>query len=95
MIDTLAFERLNCALDRAVRDYTKADADIQRTKNEAIDKVREVGTDGIEVKEILDKMSAVMDDCNLTKKIALEQFEETKQKLIRLVENLKMPRSYF
>lgn len=95
MIDTLAFERLNYALDRAVRDYTKADADIQRTKNEAIDKVREVGTDGIEVKEILDKMSAVVDDCNLTKKIALEQFEETKQKLIRLVENLQMPRSYF
>ena len=95
MIDTLAFERLNYALDEAVRDYTKADADIQRAKNEAIDKVREVGTDGIEVKEILDKMSVTMDDCNLTKKIALEQFEETKQKLIRLVENLQMPRSYY
>ena len=95
MIDTLAFERLNYALDEAVRDYTKADAAIQRAKNEAIDKVCEVGTDGIEVKEILDKMSVTMDDCNLTKKIALEQFEETKQKLIRLVENLQMPRSYF
>jgi len=94
MIDTRTFVQYRFDLEQAVRDYTKAENEIKQIKETAIKRIREVGTDGLETKQILDEMLAEVTDCEDTMQFAEEEFRKTKDKMIAMISSIKLPRSY-
>ena len=81
-------------LEQAVRDYTKAENDIRQIKEAAINRIREVGTESLETKQILDKMIDKKNNCDDIMSWSQDQFNKTKDKMITMISNIKMPRSY-
>lgn len=94
MIDTRTFEKYAFELEQAARDYTKAKNEIKLIKEAAIERIKDVGTDGLETKEILDKMLAEVADREITILFAEEEFRKTKDKMIAMIINIELPRSY-
>lgn len=94
MIDTRTFEQYKFELEQAVRDYTKAENEIKQIKEAAIKRIRDVGTDGLETKQILDEMLAEVTDCEITMQFAEEEFRKTKDKMIATISRIELPRSY-
>ena len=94
MIDTRTFEKYKFELEQAVRDYTKAKNEIQQIKEAAINQIREVGTDGLETKQILDEMLAETTDREDTMRWAQDEFRKTKDKMIAMISRIELPRSY-
>lgn len=94
MIDARTFEKYQFELERAVRDYTKAKKGIKQIKETAIQQIREAGTDGLETKQILDKMLEEVTDCEITVQCAEEEFRKTKDKMIAMISRIELPRSY-
>jgi predicted nucleotide-binding protein (sugar kinase/HSP70/actin superfamily) len=76
MIDNRNFERLTFELEQAARDYTKAQNEIKKIKENALNRIREVGTDGFETKEILDKMIEEVTDWENTIHWAQDTFRK-------------------
>jgi DNA repair protein RadC len=94
MIDTRTFERFMFELEQAVREYTKAQNEIKQIKETALARIREVGTDGLETKEILDQMMEEVTDREDTIRWAQDMFRETKDKMIAMISKIELPRSY-
>ena len=94
MIDTRTFVQYRFDLEQAVRDYTKAENEIKQIKETAIKRIREVGTDGLETKQILDEMLAETADREDTMQFAEEEFRKTKDKMIAMISRIELPRSY-
>jgi DNA repair protein RadC len=94
MIDTRTFERYKFELEQAIREYAKAQNEIEQIKETALDRIREVGTDGLETKEILDKMLEEVTDREDTIRWAQDMFRETKDKMIAMISKIELPRSY-
>jgi predicted transcriptional regulator len=94
MIDTRTFEKYKFELEQAVRDYTKAKNEIQQIKEAAINQIGEVGTDGLETKQILDEMLAKTTDREDTMRWAQDEFRKTKDKMIAMISRIELPRSY-
>ena len=94
MIDARTFEQYKFELEQAVRDYTKAKNEIQQIKEAAINRIREVGTNGLETKQILDDMLAEVTDCEITMQCAKEEFCKTKDKMIAMISRIELPRLY-
>lgn len=94
MIDTRTFEQYKFQLEQAVRDYTKAENEIKQIKEAAINRIREVGTDGLETKQILDEMLAETADRDDTMKWARDEFNKAKDKMIAMISRIEMPKSY-
>jgi hypothetical protein len=94
MIDTRSFEKLQMDMQQAVRDYTKAKNEIKQIKETAINRIREVGTDGLETKQILDKMLAEVTDREDTMRWAQGEFRKTKDKMVAMISMIELPRSY-
>jgi chaperonin cofactor prefoldin len=94
MIDNRTFERLTFELEQAVRDYTKAQNEIKQIKENALNRIREVGTNGLETKEILDKMIEEVTDWENTIHWAQDTFRKTKDKMMTMISSIEMPRSY-
>lgn len=94
MIDTRTFEKYRFELEQAGREYTKAKNEIEQVKKTAINLIREVGTDSLETKQILDEMLAKTADCEDTMRWAKEEFRKTKDKMIAMISRIELPRSY-
>ena len=94
MIDTRTFEQYKFELEQAVRDYTQAENEIKQIKETAINRIREVGTDGLETKQILDEMLAETADREDTMRWAQDEFCKTKDKMIAMISRIKLQRSY-
>jgi hypothetical protein len=94
MIDNRNFERLTFELEQAAREYTKAQNKIKQIKETALDRIREVGTDGLETKEILDKMLEEVVDWENTLSWAQDTFRKTKDQMINMISNIHLPRNY-
>jgi chaperonin cofactor prefoldin len=94
MIDTRTFERYKFELEQAIREYTKAQNEIKLIKEAAIERIKDVGTDGLETKEVLDKMLAEVTDREDTMRWAQDMFRETKDKMIAMISKIELPRSY-
>lgn len=94
MIDTRTFEQYKFDLEQAIRDYTKAENEIKRIKEAAIERIRDVGTDGLETKQILDEMLAETADREYTMSWAQDEFRKTKDKMIAMISRIELPRSY-
>ena len=94
MIDNRTFERLTFELEQAARDYTKAQHEIKQIKENALNRIREVGTDGLETKEILDKMIEEVTDCEDTIRWAQDTFRKTKDKMLDMIRNIELPRNH-
>jgi hypothetical protein len=94
MIDNRNFERLTFELEQAARDYTKAQHDIKQIKENALNRIREVGTDGLETKEILDKMIEEVTDREDTIRWAQDMFRKTKDQMMNMISNIHLPRNY-
>jgi hypothetical protein len=94
MIDTRTFERLTFELEQAARDYTKAQHEIKQIKENALNRIREVGTDGLETKEILDKMLEEVTDREDTIRWAQDMFRKTKDQMMNMISNIHLPRNY-
>lgn len=94
MIDNRTFEKLKFEMEQAVRDYTKAENEVKSIKSQAIDKIREVGTDGLMTKQILDDMLAQVQDREDTMRWAEEEFRNAKDKLLTAVQNITLPKGY-
>jgi predicted transcriptional regulator len=94
MIDTRTFEQYKFELEQAVRDYTKAKNEIKQIKETAINRIREVGTDGLETKEVLDEMLAHVAAREDTMRWAQDEFRNTKDKMIAMISRIELPRSY-
>jgi DNA repair protein RadC len=94
MIDTRTFERYKFELEQAIREYTKAQNEIKQIKETALARIREVGTDGLETKEILDQMMEEVTDREDTIRWAQDMFRETKDKMITMISRIELPRSY-
>jgi predicted transcriptional regulator len=94
MIDTRTFEQYKFELEQSVRDYTKAENEIKRIKEAAIERIREVGTDGLETKQILDEMLAETTDREDTMRWAQDEFRNAKDKMIAMISRIELPRSY-
>ncbi len=94
MIDNRNFERLTFELEQAARDYTKAQHEIKQIKENALNRIREVGTDGLETKEILDKMIEEVTDWENTIHWAQDTFRKTKDKMLDMIRNIELPRNY-
>jgi hypothetical protein len=92
MIDTRTFEKYQFELEQAVRDYTKAVKGIKQIKEYALNRIKEVGTDGIETKQILDKMLEEVADCEITMQCAEEEFRKTKDKMIAMISRIELPK---
>ena len=93
MIDNRTFERLTFELEQAARDYTKAQHEIKQIKENALNRIREVGTDGLETKEILDKMIEEVTDWENTIHWAQDTFRKTKDKMLDMIRNIELPRN--
>jgi hypothetical protein len=94
MIDNRTFERLTFELEQAARDYTKAQHEIKQIKENALNRIREVGTDGLETKEILDKMIEEVTDWENTIHWAQDTFRKTKDKMLDMIRNIELPRNH-
>jgi Txe/YoeB family toxin of Txe-Axe toxin-antitoxin module len=94
MIDNRNFERLTFELEQAARDYTKAQNEIKKIKENALNRIREVGTDGFETKEILDKMIEEVTDWENTIRWAQDAFRKAKDKMLDMIRNIELPRNY-
>lgn len=94
MIDTRTFDQYKFDLEQAILDYTKAENEIKQIKEAAIKRIRDVGTDGLETKQILDEMLAEVTDCEITMQFAEEEFRKTKDKMIAMISSIELPRSY-
>jgi|LakMenEpi03Aug12_release.lakeMendotaPanAssembly.Ray.scaffolds.fasta_scaffold24314_12 hypothetical protein len=94
MIDNRNFERLTFELEQAARDYTKAQNEIKKIKENALNRIREVGTDGFETKEILDKMIEEVTDWENTIHWAQDTFRKAKDKMLDMIRNIELPRNY-
>jgi predicted transcriptional regulator len=94
MINTHTFKNHMFELEQTTRDYTQAENKIAQIKETAINRIKDVGTDGLETKQILDDMLAEVTDCELTMRIAKEEFDKTKNKMIAMINSIKLPRSY-
>jgi hypothetical protein len=94
MIDNRTFERLTFELEQAARDYTKAQHEIKQIKENALNRIREVGTDGLETKETLDKMIEEVTDWENTIHWAQDTFRKTKDKMLDMIRNIELPRNY-
>lgn len=94
MIDTRTFEQLKFEMEQAIRDYTKAESQIKEIKADAIDKIREIGTDSTMTKQILDDMLDQVQDREDTMRWAEEEFREAKEKLLKAVQNITLPKGY-
>jgi hypothetical protein len=94
MIDNRTFERLTFELEQAARDYTKAQHEIKQIKENALNRIREVGTDGLETKEILDKMIEEVIDWENTIHWAQDTFRKTKDKMLDMIRNIELPRNH-
>ena len=94
MIDNRTFERLTFELEQAARDYTKAANEIKRIKEAAIERIKVVGTDGLETKEILDKMIEEVTDWEATIRWAQDTFRKTKDQMLAMISKIELPRNY-
>jgi hypothetical protein len=94
MIDNRTLERLTFELEQAARDYTKAQHEIKQIKENALNRIREVGTDGLETKEILDKMIEEVTDWENTIHWAQDTFRKTKDKMLDMIRNIELPRNH-
>jgi hypothetical protein len=94
MIDNRTFERLTFELEQAARDYTKAQHEIKLIKEAAIERIKDVGTDGLETKEVLDKMLEEVTDREDTIRWAQDTFRKTKDQMINMISNIHLPRNY-
>jgi hypothetical protein len=92
MIDTRTFEQYAFELEQAARDYTKAANEIKRIKEAAIERIKVVGTDGLETKEILDKMIEEVTDREDTMRFAQTVFRKTKDEMIAMISKIELPR---
>jgi transcriptional regulator NrdR family protein len=94
MIDNRTFERLTFELEQATRDYTEAQNKIKQIKENALNRIREVGTDGLETKEILDKMIEEVTDWEATIRWAQDTFRKTKDQMLAMISKIELPRNY-
>lgn len=94
MIENRTFERLTFELEQAARDYTKAQHEIKKIKENALNRIREVGTDGLETKEILDKMIEEVTDWENTIHWAQDTFRKTKDKMLDMIRSIELPRNH-
>jgi transcriptional regulator NrdR family protein len=94
MIDNRTFEKLVFELEQATRDYNEAQSQIKQIKETALGRIREVGTDGIETKEILDKMIEEITDREDTIRWAQDEFRKTKDKMMTIISRIELPRNY-
>lgn len=94
MIDNRTFEKLKFIMEQAARDYTKAENEAKSIKSQAIDKIREVCTDGLMTKQILDDMLAQVQDREDAMRWAEEEFRNAKEKLLTAVQNITLPKGY-
>jgi hypothetical protein len=92
MIDTRTFEQYAFELEQAARDYMKAANEIKRIKEAAIERIKDVGTDGLETKEILDKMIEEVTDREDTMRFAQTVFRKTKDEMIAMISKIELPR---
>lgn len=93
MLDRNKVDFILCNLEGYAREYAKADVEKRKVKEETIVAVRNKDTDGIELKELLDNMSAKLDDIEFTQKIMKECFYSAKDELVKMVENIVMPKA--
>ena len=93
MLDRNKVDLILGNLEGYAREYAKADAEKRKVKEETIEAVRHDLAHGLEVKELLDNMSAKMDDLDHTQKIMSECFYSAKDDLVRMVENIVMPKA--
>jgi hypothetical protein len=94
VIDNRTFERLTFELEQAARDYREAHDQIKHIKENAINHIREVGTDGLETKEILDKMLEEVTDREDTIRWAQDTFSKTKDQMMNMISKIELPRNY-
>lgn len=93
MLDRNKVDIILLNLEGYAREYAKAEAEKRKVKEETIVAVRHDLAHGLEVKELLDNMSAKMDDLEHTQKIMNECFYSAKDDLVRMVENIVMPKA--
>ena len=93
MLNRNKLEEVLSNLEGYAREYAKADAEKRQVKENAIEAVRHAHTNGLEVKEILDDMIVKTDDLEFTMKIMDECFYSAKDDLLRMVENIVMPKA--
>lgn len=82
-----------CNLEGYAREYAKADVEKRKVKEDTIETIRNTDTGDLELKELLDTMSAKLDDLEHTQKIVRECFYSEKEKLIDMVENIVLPKA--
>lgn len=94
MLDRNEVDRILCNLEGYAREYAKADAEKRKVKEETIEAIRGKDTTGLEVKELLDNLTWTLDDIELTQKIMQECFYTAKDDLVRMVENIVLPKPW-
>ena len=72
----------------------KSEMEIKLIKEAAIERIKDVGTDGLETKEVLDKMLAEVTDREDTMRWAQDEFRNVKDKMIAMISKIELPRSY-
>ena len=75
-------------LNEACAGYNAAKIEINKLKNDAIDKVREVGANSPEVPTILKEMTDEMEMYESDMKYYREQFEGVKSKYIKMISSM-------
>ena len=93
MLDRNKVDMILSNLEGYAREYAKAEAEKRKVKEGTIEAVRHDLAHGLEVKELLDNMSAKLDDIEFTQKIMEECFYSAKDDLVALVENIVLPKA--
>lgn len=91
MLDRNKVDMILANLEGYAREYAKAILEKQTVKEDTIEAVRHDLAHGLEVKELLDNMSAKLDDIEHTMKIMRECFYSAKDDLVKMVENIVLP----
>lgn len=93
MLDRNKVDMVLCNLEGYAREYAKAEVEKRKVKEDTIEAVRNTDTGGLELKEILDNMSAKLNDIEFTQKVMEECFYSAKDDLVRMVENIVLPKA--
>lgn len=94
MLDRNKVDMVLSNLEGYAREYAKADVEKRKVKEDTIETIRKQDTDGLEVKEILDRMRWKLDDIEHTQKVMQECFYNAKDDLVKMVENITLPKAW-
>ncbi len=93
MLDRNKVDMILLNLEGYAREYAKAEAEKRKVKEDTIEVIRHDLTHGLEVKELLDNFKYKLDDIEFTQKIMEDCFYNAKDDLLKMVENIVLPKA--